>query len=454
MNIPYVDLKARNARQRAELMRAIGEVVSSGASCSGNAIDTFEHALAEACGTTHAVAVGSGTEALWFALLAHGIGRGDEVITVPMTSSSTLEAILLVGARPVFADIDPHTYTMDPEAFARAVGTRTKAVIPSHLFGQMAEIDPILAIAHESGISVIEDASDALGADDHGRRAGSLGHCGCFGFHPENNPGALGHAGAVVTNDAAVAARIRSWCDQGHNGTNRHRRPEWTGGMDAIQAAVPAVRLRHCDKDHARRRSHASIYRQSLAGRQPATLRPQPQRHPCGRGKSAVRRQALRRHLRQPERLVTSRNRRTPWTNHQGGLMAALFVWRHYAQNRLQALGKNSTSSANSSSLPSNINQPRNTCDAGVRWPKLSIGPTASSPGPMFETDASTALAQVSSETFAPASSTDMTKVESTMIIRYIAIKNTVRARASESSVLPFTLRLKTTLGRNARTIS
>jgi len=266
MNIPYVDLKARNARQRAELMRAIGEVISSGASCSGNAIDTFEHALAEACGTTHAVAVGSGTEALWFALLAHGIGRGDEVITVPMTSSSTLEAILLVGARPVFADIDPHTYTMDPEAFARAVGTRTKAVIPSHLFGQMAEIDPILAIARESGISVIEDASDALGADDHGRRAGSLGHCGCFGFHPENNPGALGHAGAVVTNDAVVAARIRSWCDQGRNGTNRHRRPEWTGGMDAIQAAVLAVRLRHCDKDHARRRSHASIYRQSLAG--------------------------------------------------------------------------------------------------------------------------------------------------------------------------------------------
>lgn len=266
MNIPYVDLKARNARQRAELMRAIGEVVSSGASCSGNAIDTFEHALAEACSTTHAVAVGSGTEAVYFALLAHGVGRGDEVITVPTASASTLEAILLVGARPAFVDIDPRTYTMDPEAFARAVGTRTKAVIPTHLFGQMAEIDPILAIAREGGISVIEDASDAFGADDHGRKAGSLGHCGCFGFHPEKNPGAIGRAGAVVTNDAATAARIRSGRNHGRNPGNRNHHPGWAGRMDAIQAAVLTVRLRHCEKDHARRRAHATTYRQLLAG--------------------------------------------------------------------------------------------------------------------------------------------------------------------------------------------
>jgi dTDP-4-amino-4,6-dideoxygalactose transaminase len=184
MNIPYLDLKTKNSRIRPQIMRAIGEVLASGTYCSGAVIDAFEHAFAHACGTKHAVAVGSGTEALWFALLAHGISHGDEVITAAISSIPTIEAICLTGARPVFADVDPRTYTIDPEALARAVNPRTKAVMPGHLFGQMAEMDAILEIAIRHGVAVIEDAADAPGADDLGRKAGSLGDCGCFSFHP------------------------------------------------------------------------------------------------------------------------------------------------------------------------------------------------------------------------------------------------------------------------------
>ncbi len=266
MNIPYLDLKAQNSRFRSQIMRAIGEVLSSGTFCAGAAVDGFESAFAQACGTKHAVAVGSGTEALWFALLAHGVGHGDEVVTAAITGIPTIEAICLTGARPVFADADPRTYTINPEAFARIVSRRTKAVVPGHLFGQMAEMDAILEIANSHGIAVIEDAADALGADDLGRKAGSLGDCGCFNFYPSKSLGAIGHAGAVVTHDRHVADRIRMLCNHGRSHDNRHHHPGWTGKIDAIQAAVLIVKLKHLEHDNTRRRAHAATYHQALNG--------------------------------------------------------------------------------------------------------------------------------------------------------------------------------------------
>jgi len=266
MNVPFLDLKAHHAAQRGELADAINEVIDAAAFAGGPFVSRFEEAFAGFCETRHAVGVGSGTDALWLALAALGIGPGDEVITVPMTFIATAEAISRTGARPVFVDIEEATYTLDPAGLERAVTPRTKAIIPVHLFGQMADMAPILQFARARGIAVVEDAAQAHGARYDGHPAGSLGAAGCFSFYPGKNLGAFGEAGAVVTQDARLADRIRMFRDHGQVRKYHHAEVGWNCRMDGIQAAVLQVKLRHLDNRNERRRKNAARYARALAG--------------------------------------------------------------------------------------------------------------------------------------------------------------------------------------------
>jgi dTDP-4-amino-4,6-dideoxygalactose transaminase len=189
MQVPFLDLKAHHDPIREELDRAIGEVIDANAFAGGPYVAKFEEEFAAFCNAPYAVGLGSGTDALWLTLLALGVGPGDEVITVPMTFMATAEAITYCGARPVFVDIDETTYTMDPALVESAITPRTKAIIPVHLFGQPADMDPILDIARKHGLPVVEDACQAHGAEYKGRRAGAIGLAGCFSFYPGKNLG-------------------------------------------------------------------------------------------------------------------------------------------------------------------------------------------------------------------------------------------------------------------------
>lgn len=265
MMVPFIDMKARHAPLREEFMHAIGAVIDSGAFSGGTVVEGFEEEFAAYCGTGHAVGVGSGTEALWLTLLAMGIGPGDEVITVPMTFVATVEAICLAGAKPVFVDIDDRTYTMKPDALARALTRKTKAIIPVHLFGQLADMDPILEFARTHGLRVIEDAAQAHGAEYKGRRAGSIGDAGCFSFYPGKNLGALGEGGAVITENENLAGKIRVLRNHGQSRKNFHSVVGWNSRMDGIQAAVLRVKLPHLDRENKMRGVHALSYERALA---------------------------------------------------------------------------------------------------------------------------------------------------------------------------------------------
>jgi len=264
--IPFLDMKARNAPLRQEFLQAIAEVIDSGDFSGGAPVAAFEHDFAAYCGTAHAVAVGNGTEALWLALLGMGIGPGDEVITVPMTFIATAEAILMAGAKPVFVDIDERTYTMDPAALEDALTPRTKAIIPVHLFGQTAEMEPILGFARKHGLRVIEDAAQAHGAEYRNQRAGTLGDAGCFSFYPGKNLGAFGEGGAIVTADAGLADRLRILRNHGQSRKNHHPVMGWNSRMDSIQAAILRIKLRHLDAENEARRHHARAYDAAFAG--------------------------------------------------------------------------------------------------------------------------------------------------------------------------------------------
>lgn len=264
--IPFIDMHARHAPLREEFLRVIGEVIDHGAFAGGPFVERFEQEFAAFCGARHAIGVGSGTEALWLSLAAMGIGPGDEVITVPNTFVATVEAICLTGARPVFVDIDERTYTMDPVALAASITPRTKAVIPVHLFGHVAEMDPILNIASRHGLRVIEDAAQAHGAEYKGRRAGSVGDAGCFSFYPSKNLGAFGEGGAVVTHSEELAQKIRMLRDHGQIAKNRHTMVGWNSRLDAIQAAVLSVKLQHLERENRTRRQLAFHYNRELAG--------------------------------------------------------------------------------------------------------------------------------------------------------------------------------------------
>jgi dTDP-4-amino-4,6-dideoxygalactose transaminase len=266
MMIPFLDMKARHAPLRQEFLDAIGEVMDSGDFSGGAPVAAFESAFAQYCGSAHAIAVGNGTEALWLALLAMGIGPGDEVITVPMTFIATVEAILMAGATPVFVDIDESTYTMDPAALEGALTARTKAIIPVHLFGQTADMEPILKFARAHGLRIIEDSAQAHGAAYKNRKAGTLGDAGCFSFYPAKNLGAFGEAGAIITDDADIAWKLRILRNHGQSRKNHHPLMGWNSRMDSIQAAVLRIKLRHLDAENEARRSHARCYDRGLAG--------------------------------------------------------------------------------------------------------------------------------------------------------------------------------------------
>jgi dTDP-4-amino-4,6-dideoxygalactose transaminase len=263
--VPFLDLKSHHAPMLDEINGAIREVIDSGAFAGGPFVTRFEEDFAAYCDCRHAIGVGSGTEALWLTLLALGVGPGDDVITVPSTFMATAEAITYCGARPVFVDVDERTYTMDPAALKDALTARTKAIIPVHLFGQPADMDPILEFARRHGLFVVEDACQAHGAEYKGRRAGTLGDAGCFSFYPGKNLGAFGEAGAVVTNNVEVDEKIRILRDHGQIRKYHHTMVGWNCRMDGIQAAVLRVKLRSLERGNQLRRSHAAHYDRALA---------------------------------------------------------------------------------------------------------------------------------------------------------------------------------------------
>jgi dTDP-4-amino-4,6-dideoxygalactose transaminase len=266
MHIPFLDLKAHHEPIREELNRAIGEVIDANAFAGGPFVAKFEEDFAAFCGTRFGVGVGNGTDALWLTLLALGVGPGDEVITVPMTFMATAEAISFCGAKPVFVDIDSRTYTMDPALLERAISPRTKAIIPVHLFGQPADMDPILEIARKHGLPVVEDACQAHGAEYKGKRAGAIGVAGCFSFYPGKNLGAFGEAGAVVTDSEELKGKIQVLRDHGQAKKYYHTVIGWNGRMDGIQGAVLRVKLKYLGDANAARRNHGRQYGKLLGG--------------------------------------------------------------------------------------------------------------------------------------------------------------------------------------------
>lgn len=263
--VPFVDLKARVSAVRGELEAAVGRVLDSGWFILGREGEAFERELAAACGAQDAVGVASGTEAIQLALAAVGVGAGDEVITSPLTAAFTGLAILGAGARPVFADVDPATLNVAPAAVARAVTPRTKALLPVHLYGHPADLDPLLQIARDRGLPLVEDACQAHGAQYKGRVVGALSGIGALSFYPTKNLGALGDGGAVLVNDPALAVRLRRARNGGQTDRYHHAEPGINSRLDEMQAAVLRVGLRHLEPGNARRRELAAIYRRELA---------------------------------------------------------------------------------------------------------------------------------------------------------------------------------------------
>ncbi len=266
IQVPFLDLKAQHDPIRAELLAAIGEVIDRSAFAGGPYVAKFEADFAAYCGARHAVGVGNGTDALWLALLARGIGPGDEVITVPNTFIATAEAISYCGATPVFVDIDESTYTMNPALLERAITPKTKAVIPVHLYGQMADMDPIMEIAKRHNLMVVEDACQAHGASYKGRKAGTIGDAGAFSFYPGKNLGALGEGGGITTNDQALADRMKVFRDHGQETKYHHSCIGWNARMDGIQGAALQIKLKRLEAGNEARRKHARMYGELLKG--------------------------------------------------------------------------------------------------------------------------------------------------------------------------------------------
>ena len=259
-SIPFVDLKGQYTAIRDEVHAALQTVLEQCSFASGPAVTAFEAAFARYCGVRHCIGVNSGTSALHLALIACGVGPGDEVITVPMTFVATSWAISYVGARPVFVDIEPTTYTMDVEQVERAITPRTRALLPVHLYGQMADLSPLLEMCERYGLALIEDAAQAHGAEYHGTRAGGMSQVGCFSFYPGKNLGAYGEGGAVTTNDDAIAARVRMLRDHAQSAKYRHEEVGFNYRMDGLQGAILDVKLRHLDAWNAARCQAAARY--------------------------------------------------------------------------------------------------------------------------------------------------------------------------------------------------
>ncbi|AGS21206.1 DegT/DnrJ/EryC1/StrS family aminotransferase [Rhizobium etli] len=264
--IPFLDLKAQYQSIKSEIDAAVLGVLASGQYILGEEVIRLEQEFADYCNVKHAIAVNTGTSALHLSLLAAGIGPGDEVITVPFTFVATVSAICYTGATPVFVDVEPVTLTMDPAQLEAKITSRTKAIIPVHLYGQMADMDGIMAVADHYRIPVIEDACQAHGARYKGARAGSIGASGCFSFYPGKNLGACGEGGIAVTNSDEQAKTMRMLRDWGQEQRYHHLLKGFNYRMDAIQGAILRVKLRHLEAWTEARRSHGRRYSSLLAG--------------------------------------------------------------------------------------------------------------------------------------------------------------------------------------------
>jgi dTDP-4-amino-4,6-dideoxygalactose transaminase len=258
--IPLVDLRAQYASLANELRPAVERVLASGGYVQGREVELFEQDFASASGARHAIAVNSGTSALHLALHALGIGPGDEVVTTPHTFLATASAICYVGATPVFADIDPQRLTLDPARLEAAISPRTRAIMPVHIYGQPADMDPIMAVAQAHGIAVIEDAAQAHLARYKTRPIGAIGRIGCFSFYPGKNLGACGEGGGVVTDDPDLARKVAAMRDWGQLARGAHELPAYNFRMDEIQGAILAVKLCHLAAWTAARQAHAAAY--------------------------------------------------------------------------------------------------------------------------------------------------------------------------------------------------
>jgi len=266
IKVPSLDLKTQYQSIKPEIDAAIAGVLDSGQFVLGSEVAGFEQEFAAYCGASECIALNSGTSALHLALLAAGIGPGDEVITVPFTFVASVAAVVYTGARPVLVDIDPRSFTLDPAAIEAAITPRTKAILPVHLYGQPADMDPLTEVARRRGLVVIEDAAQAHGAKYKGRPVGSIGDIACFSFYPGKNLGAYGEGGAVTTNNAEYASTIRMLRDWGQDRKYHHRLRGFNYRMEAFQGAILRVKLRHLERWTEARRAIIGKYNQLLAG--------------------------------------------------------------------------------------------------------------------------------------------------------------------------------------------
>lgn len=262
--VPLIDLVAQYQTIRDEVQVAVNRVFENQSFVLGEEVETFEKDIAEYCDARHAIGCASGTDALVLSLMALGIGPGDEVITSPYSFFATASCIVRCGARPVFVDIDPVSYNMDPAAVEAAVTSKTRAIIPVHLYGQCSDMDPILRIAVKHQLAVIEDACQAIGSLYHGRKAGVLGTMGCFSFFPTKNLGGAGDGGLITTDDRDLASRLKRLRVHGDFGGYNHIEVGLNSRLDALQAAVLAVKLRHLDSWSVARRENAARYREMM----------------------------------------------------------------------------------------------------------------------------------------------------------------------------------------------
>ena len=259
------DLTAQYMLIKKEVDLAVQQVLESGRFILGPEVEAFEKELAAYCGAAYAVGVASGTDALILGLLGCGIKPGDEVITTPFTFIATAEAITHCGAKPIFVDIDPHTYNIDPQHIEKAITSRTRAILPVHLFGQPAAMDAILDIARRYDLKVVEDCAQALSAEYQRKKTGTIGDAGCLSFFPSKNLGAFGDAGAVVTNDPQIAEAVRLLRQHGAKTTYVHLMPGYNSRLDALQASILRIKLRHLDGWSNSRRDKAALYTHLLS---------------------------------------------------------------------------------------------------------------------------------------------------------------------------------------------
>jgi dTDP-4-amino-4,6-dideoxygalactose transaminase len=266
MHVPLLDLKAQYLAIKADVDAAVAEVLESQQFILGPKVEACETAIARYCGCAHGIGVSSGSDALLACLMAENIGPGDEVLTTPYTFFATVGAIARVGATPVFVDIDPETYNIDTAQLLSKVTARTRAIIPVHLYGQMADMDAVMKVAHAHDLIVIEDAAQAIGAEHNGRRAGSIGHYGCVSFFPSKNLGAAGDAGMIVTSDAERAERLACLRSHGSRPKYHHQMIGGNFRLDAIQAAIVSAKLPHLDGWTTARQRNAKRYERLFAG--------------------------------------------------------------------------------------------------------------------------------------------------------------------------------------------